>query len=121
VGTRLSPLSVVLGLLLALGGCRTPLVDTTIVNQGPALHVVEFDYPSASFGTDLIPAGGQYHYRFRIQESGPLTLHFEDNEGHDHTAAGPVVHQGQQGSLVVTIKGSNSPLQWDLKLTPAKQ
>jgi hypothetical protein len=98
-------LGVPLCLLLPLAGCHTPLIDTSIVNHGPALQLLEFDYPNASFGIDKLPPGGVYHYRFAIQGTGPLTLHFEDSSGHSHTANGPTVHQGQEGALTVTIDG----------------
>jgi hypothetical protein len=94
--------------LLALGafaltGCRSRFVEATIVNQGPALHVLEFDYPSASFGANQLATGAQFRYRFKIQGDGPLSLQFEDAAGHNHTAAGPNVALGDQGTLLVTI------------------
>ena len=92
---------------LAIAGCHTPLVETTIINQGPAVHVMEFDYPSASFGANVLPAGGIFRYRFRIQGSGVLTLQYQDSAGHNHTAVGPQVEQGQQGPLTVTINAEN--------------
>jgi hypothetical protein len=39
--------------LVGLAGCRSRFVEATIVNQGPTLHVLEFDYPSASFGANV--------------------------------------------------------------------
>jgi hypothetical protein len=105
------------GAAFALSGCRTRLIDTTIVNQGPTLHVLEFDYPSASFGADALATGARYHYRFKIQGSGPVTLHFEDSAGKDHTAGGPTFSQGQEGSLTVTIDAQNR-VSWSEKLTP---
>ena len=107
-------------LILLLSGCNPPLIDTTIINRGPALRLLEFDYPSASFGVNLLPAGGQYHYRFRIEGSGPLTVHFQDGVGHSHTATGPAVHQGQVGSLIVTVLGPDTQVHWDLKLSGSK-
>lgn len=99
-----------------LAGCHSHIVDVTIINQGPAVHVVELDYPSASFGTDSLVHGGQYHYRFKIQGSGPLSLSFEDNSGKNHTAQGPTVYQGQEGSLFVTIEENNFAVSWTPKL-----
>jgi hypothetical protein len=89
--------------LLLLAGCRTRLIDTSIVNQGPALQLLEFDYPSASFGVDQLAAGAVYHYRFTVQGTGPLTLHFEDSAGRSYDTTGPTVDKGQEGSLTVTI------------------
>jgi hypothetical protein len=99
-----------------LAGCHSHVVDMTIINQGPAVHVVELDYPSASFGTDSLARGGQYHYRFEIQGSGPLSLSFEDSSGKNHTTQGPTVHQGQEGSFLVTIGENSSSVSWTPKL-----
>ena len=104
---------------LLLGGCRARLVDAKIVNQGPALQLLEFDYPSASFGVDKLPAGGVYHYRFAVKGAGPLTLHFEDSAGHSYTANGPAVNEGQEGSLTVTIDGARQ-VSWKKDLTAVK-
>jgi hypothetical protein len=103
------------GIALSIGGCHTPLIDTTIVNQGPVLHVLELDYPSASFGVDVLVPGGQYHYRFNVHGSGPLTLHFEDSSGKDHTASGPTLSQGQEGFLTVTVDAANH-VSWNTRL-----
>jgi hypothetical protein len=86
-----------------LGGCRSRVVDVTIVNQGPTMHVVEFDYPSASFGANQIASGARYTYRFQIQGPGPLSLQYEDPSGKNHTSEGPKVERGDQGTLLVNI------------------
>jgi hypothetical protein len=108
-----------LGLLVVCGGCRSRFVEVTIVNQGPALHVMEFDYPSASFGANQLASGGQYHYRFKIQGSGPLSLQYEDGAGHAHTAEGPKVDLGDQGSLLVTVSPTGA-VTWTASLTNPK-
>ena len=106
-------------LLLALAGCRSRFVDVTIVNQGPALHVMEFDYPSASFGANLLLPGAKYQYRFKIQGSGPLSLQYEDASGHTRTAKGPQVNLGDQGSLLVNINALGA-VTWTARLTNPK-
>ena len=108
-------LSLAMALALASSGCRSRVVDTTIVNEGPVLHVLELDYPSASFGADSLAPGSRYHYRFQIQGSGPVTLHFDDSFGKSHTEQGPTLNQGQEGSLVVTIDESNQ-VRWSTQL-----
>ena len=108
-----------LTLCLGLAACRSRFVEATIVNRGPALHVMEFDYPSASFGANVLAAGGKFHYRFKIQGSGPLSLQYEDGEGHPHTAAGPNVDLGDQGSLLVTIS-TQGAVTWTPSLTNPK-
>jgi hypothetical protein len=106
-------------LCAGLAGCRSRFVEVTIVNQGPAVHVVEFDYPSASFGANSLPMGAKYNYRFKIQGSGPLSLQYEDASGRTHTAQGPNVQLGDQGSLLVNIN-SQGAVTWTPSLTNPK-
>jgi hypothetical protein len=106
-------------LLFGLAGCRARLIEANIVNHGAPLQLLEFDYPSASFGIDALPAGGVYHYSFAVQGPGPLTLHFEDSAGHTYTSTGPAVTKGQEGSLTVTI-GSPRQVSWKPELTTAR-
>src|SRR6202007_1803787 len=87
----------VLTLCVGLAGCRSRFVEVTIVNQGPTVHVMEFDYPSASFGANALATGAKYHYRFKVQGPGPLSLQYEDGTGKTHTAQGPKVDLGDQG------------------------
>jgi hypothetical protein len=86
-----------------LNGCRSRFVDVTIVNQGPTVHVVEFDYPNASFGINQLASGAKYSYRFQIQGPGALSLQYENGSGTSQTSEGPKVEQGDQGSLLVNI------------------
>ncbi len=112
------------GLAAASAGChnplRNPLVATTIVNhQGTPVRLLEFDYPFASFGADSLAAGGEFRHSFAIEGSGPLTLHFMDAAGKNHTAKGPTVQGGEIGSLLVTIDGSGA-VQWSLNVSGKK-
>ena len=105
--------------VLALTGCKSRFIEATIVNQGPTLHVLEFDYPSASFGANQIASGASFHYRFKVQGPGSLSLQYEDGEGHNHTAAGPKVAVGDEGSLLVTITPAGT-VTWSPNLTNPK-
>jgi len=91
-------------ILTLLSGCHSRFVETTIDNQGPAtLHLIEVDYPSASFGVGDLAAGSQYRYRFKIQGSGPLKLQFTDAQGQIHNVDGPQLEEGQEGRLTIVI------------------
>jgi hypothetical protein len=108
--------SVLFALCVALAGCRSRFIEVTIVNQGPTLHVMEFDYPSASFGANQLPTGAKYHYRFKIQGPGSLSLQYEDAAGHTRTVEGPKVNLGDQGSLLVNV-APNGAVTWTPDLT----
>jgi hypothetical protein len=75
---RVPTCSLLLLLCLLLAGCRSRFIEVTIANQGPTVHVMEFDYPSASFGANSLATGAKYHYRFKVQGPGPLSLQYED-------------------------------------------
>ena len=102
-----------------LAGCQSRFIDVTIVNQGPALHLLEFDYPSASFGANQLAAGARYNYRFKVQGPGSLSLQYEDASGHTITVQGPKVDLGDQGSLLVNIAPGGA-VTWSPHLTHPK-
>jgi hypothetical protein len=90
-------------------GCHSRLVEATIDNQtSSAMHLLEVDYPSASFGTQSLAAGAQYHYRFKIQGSGEVKISFTDALGKLHTSTGPALEDGQEGTLRITIDRQNA-------------
>ncbi|HET6215876.1 MAG TPA: hypothetical protein VFE27_02585 [Acidobacteriaceae bacterium] len=113
------PVGFLLLALSVIAGCRSRVVEVTIVNQGPAMRVMEFDYPSASFGTNALATGAKYDYRLTIQGSGPVSLEYEDRSGKTRTAQGPKVEQGDQGSLLVNID-AHGAVTWTPNLTNPK-
>jgi hypothetical protein len=115
----LRPKILLAAFLVGLAGCKSRFIETTIVNQGPTLHVLEFDYPSASFGANQIASGATYHRRFKVQGDGPLSLQYEDSQGHTHTATGPKVALGDEGTLQVTITPAGT-VTWSPNLTNPK-
>ena len=119
VGKR-AEVAAVLACLVSLGtvACRSAFVETTVQNDGPTpLHVIEVDYPSASFGMQTLDAHAMYHYHFKIQGSGPVTITFLDSVGKPHTATGPTLTQGQQGTLKITIDPAGA-VSWGTNLSP---
>jgi len=114
--------AIFLALLIAfcISACRSAYVETTIENTGPApLRLIEVDYPSASFGMQTLDAHATYHYRFKVQGSGPITINWTDAAGKTHAAAGPVFQEGHQGTLHITIDPSAN-VSWNVNLSGAK-
>jgi hypothetical protein len=105
--------------LLFVSGCQSRFVEVTIVNQGPAVRLLEFDYPNASFGQNQLAAGAKYSYRFKVQGSGQVTLAYTDAAGKTHSFQGPKVDQGDQGSLLVSIDSPEN-VTWKTALTNPK-
>ncbi len=104
---------------LGLSACRSAFIETTIENDGTTpVHLIEVDYPSASFGMQTLDAHSTYHYHFKVQGSGPITITFVDNAGKPHTATGPTLSQGQQGTLKIVIDQA-SGVSWGANLSAA--
>ena len=89
---------------LPVSGCRSAFVAAELRNDTPSpLTVVEVDYPSASFGTQSLAPGATFRYRFKILGTGPTKLTYTDTQGHDHSATGPTLSEGAEGSLAIRI------------------
>ena len=91
-----------MGSALLLSGCHSKYIQATITNRsGAPLHVVQVEYPSASFGTQELRPGESFHYRFKLLGSGPVKLSFTDAAKHDHQQTGPTLNEGQEGRLQI--------------------
>ena len=103
--------------LLALTGCHSAFIQADVHNgTGQDISLLEVDYPSASFGTESLPAGADYNYRLKVLGNGPLKVSWTDAAHHDHNATGPSVSEGQEGRLTVTLTAQSAA--WNLKLQP---
>lgn len=107
--------------LLAVSGCRSSnFIETTIRNDGDApLKLIEVDYPSASFGTQSLAPHSVYHYRFKVQGSGPITLSYVAPDNQTHTLAGPTLAEGDKGALTVAINAAGQ-ISWQSAVTNHK-
>jgi len=102
--------------LCAVTGCHSAYIATTISNRTPEpLSLIEVDYPSASFGTQALAPGQDFHYRFKVLGSGATTLLWTDPARHDQRNSGPPLREGDEGMLTITFNSSSSPA-WNLQL-----
>jgi hypothetical protein len=109
-------LSLSLALLLPMTGCHSAFINATIANHTSSpLSLIEVDYPSASFGTQTLNAGQEFHYRFKILGNGPTAILWTDSAHHDHKLAGPALREGQEGSALIDFTPNAAP-QWKLNL-----
>ena len=91
--------------LTTLTGCRSPYVTTTVSNRTPTpITLLEVDYPSASFGTQTLTPGADFHYRFKVLGSGALKLTYTDSTRATHSANGPYLKEGAEGPLQIVIE-----------------
>jgi hypothetical protein len=94
-------------LLLLFTGCHSPYVEATVSNHtAQTIELLEVDYPSASFGTQNLAAGADFHYRFKVLGSGTMSLTYTDSAHHDHKSDGPNLNEGAEGPLAIVIASS---------------
>jgi hypothetical protein len=97
-------------------GCHSALISATVSNRRPTpVMLVELDYPSASFGIQKLAPGEDYHYRFKVIGTGPTTMLWSDTTKGDQKSTGPILRDGDEGTLTVTFTGAGPT--WDVKLT----
>jgi hypothetical protein len=97
---------------LMVGGCKSAHIDATVSNRtGGPLTLIEVDYPSASFGTQALGAGQDFHYRFKVLGSGVASVQWTDAGGHDHKSSGPSLGESDQGLLTIVF-GPSGDVVW---------
>jgi hypothetical protein len=93
-----------LATIFAVVGCQSSFVTTTVSNRtSQPIELLEVDYPSASFGTQALPSGADFHYRFKVLGSGNMKLIYTDGAHHDHKSDGPFLKEGAEGPLTIVI------------------
>jgi len=94
----------VLALSLIDSGCHSRHIDSLIDNRtGAAIHQLEIDYPSASFGVDTLTPGQVYKYRFQVRGEGPLKLQYTDSTGKQVHLQGSPLFEGDEGQYLVIL------------------
>lgn len=90
--------------LAALAGCHSAYIAATVSNRTAApISVIQVEYPSASFGTQTIAPGADFHYRFKVLGSGSMKITWTDTAEHEQTATGPALTEGTEGALGITV------------------
>jgi hypothetical protein len=90
--------------ILIVTGCHSPYVEATVSNHtSEPLLLLEVDYPSASFGTQSLAPGADFHYRFKVLGSGNMKLLYTDTAQHQQKSDGPFLKEGAEGPLTITV------------------
>ena len=101
---------------LTTTGCHSNFIDATVSNHtSEPLALVEVDYPSASFGTQTLTPGQDFHYRFKVLGSGATSVLWTDAAHHDRKTSGPSLKDGDEGKLAITFNSDAGPV-WSLQL-----
>jgi hypothetical protein len=89
---------------VALAGCHSYHVAITVENRtGAPVQLLEVDYPSASFGADVVGSGADYHYRVQLRGSGPIKVQYTAAGEQQVQLTGPELHEDQQGQLEIVL------------------
>jgi hypothetical protein len=97
---------------LAVSGCHSRHIDSMIDNHtGAAIHQVEIDYPSASFGIDTLNVGQVYDYRFKVQGKGPIKVQYTDSAGKLVQLRGSDLTDGDDGQYLIILLPDDK-VQW---------
>src|ERR1700733_10439039 len=90
--------------LLTAAGCHSPYISATVSNRTTQrIELLEVDYPSDSFGTQDLAPGSDFHYRFKVLGSGRMKLLYTDGAHQDHKSDGPLLGEGAEVLLSITI------------------
>jgi hypothetical protein len=90
--------------LVALLGCRAHVVKITLTNtSAQPLRTIIVDYPSATFGKDVLAPGATFSYAIKPIETGPLKIHFTNATGAIQTYLYPALHKNDDGSIEVSL------------------
>lgn len=106
--------------LMAVAGCHSYHVETTVENRtGQPIQLLEVDYPSASFGANRMAAGAILHYRIQLSGSGPLKVQYTAGNGQPAQAQGPEVAERQEGRLEIVLL-PDGKAEFHAELTPQR-
>jgi hypothetical protein len=87
-----------------VAGCHSYHVETTVVNHtGAPIHLLEVDYPSASFGANTLAADAVFPYKIQLRGSGPMKVQFTAADGKQAVITGPELAEQQEGRLEVVL------------------
>ncbi len=90
--------------LTALTACRSYHVEVSVENRTEApVKLLEVDYPSASFGTDVVAPGASYRYRIQVLGSGPVSVQYTAPDGTQKKINGPTLSEHDQGTLQIVL------------------
>jgi hypothetical protein len=107
---------IVVSVCLALVGCHSASISATISNhRSTPVTLVEVDYPSASFGVQKLGPGEDFRYRFKVIGTGATTLLWSEPAKRDQKTHGPVLREGDEGTLAITFPADGPPT-WEVRL-----
>lgn len=97
-------LFVLLLMCAALAGCRSRVIQVTLINSSAQpVSIIVVDYPGATFGVNQLAPNATYRYAIKPQNTGSLKIQFTDAQGQSHTYTGPELHKNDEGGITVRL------------------
>ncbi len=91
-------------LISMIGGCKSYWIDASVENHtGQAIHELEVDYPTASFGNNGLADSGVMHYRFQVRGDGPVRVEYTGTDGKKIQSEGLMLSEHEQGQIVIRL------------------
>jgi len=91
--------------LLGMAACRSHQIDAVVENRtGARIELLEVDYPSASFGINVLDAGADYRYRLKVVGTGSVKVQYTESAGQKlRQLTGPSLYEHQEGRLEIVL------------------
>ena len=86
-------------------GCHSFHIDTVVENRtGGPIQLLEVDYPTASFGKNVLADGADYQYRIQANGTGLVKVQYATGNGSKTVEIkGPEIAQGEEGRLEIIL------------------
>ena len=90
-----------LAILIAVAGCHSHHIEATVENHtGAALTLLEVDYPSASFGADILAPEGTFHHRIQTRGNGPISVQYTATGSRTVQISGPTLQKDRKAASI---------------------
>ena len=90
--------------LLGPAGCRSHVIHVTVINtSSQPVSTIIVDYPDATFGVNSLAPRESFPYFIKPMATGVLKVQFVNAQGVSHSASGPTLHKGDEGSIQIKL------------------
>jgi hypothetical protein len=108
--------------VIALAGCRAHVVKISMTNTSTEpIKTIIVDYPSATFGKDMLAPRETYFSLIKPVDKGPIKVRFTDAQGVNHSYESISLEQGDDGSVNIKLTQTSADTGYDLARLGKKQ
>jgi hypothetical protein len=101
--------------MIAMAGCHAHVVKISVTNSSSEpIKTIIVDYPSATFGKDILAPRETYFSLIKPVDKGPIKVRFTDAQGATHTYKSISLEQGDDGSVDIKLTQTSAETGFDL-------